>query len=124
MSCLFNSLGSLLKVDPSKLRADVCSFLEQHSGSLVEGLAAEVVLETKVEEYVHKMRNPSTWGGAVEIQSICQMYGVEVQVETPQGSTVHFVPRNCPTSITHILKVRWTGAHYTPVGVFPKNTET
>ena len=73
MSCLFISLGSLLKADLSELRAGVCSFLEQHSGSLVDGLAAEVVLETGVEKYVQKMRKPSTWGGAVEIQAVCQM---------------------------------------------------
>jgi hypothetical protein len=123
MSCLFNSLGSLLKVDPAKLRADVCSFLEQHSAELVEGLDSQVVLESEVDVYVRKMRNASTWGGAVEIRSVCQMYGVETEVLTSHGTTVHFVPMSVSASAAQdlrVLKVHWTGSHYTPVGVYKR----
>jgi hypothetical protein len=86
MSCLFNSLSTFVSVSPEKLREDICNFIEANSKALLPGLDEKVLLGSDLKKYVAAMRQPGTWGGAIEIQAFCQMYNAEVRVTNIRGS--------------------------------------
>lgn len=121
MSCLFVSLGVFLKIDPTHLRQQVCDFLLQNSANLVPGLAPEHILQTNIDTYVESMRKTSTWGTAIEIQAVCQMFGVEVVVWDNRGSPsgkIHF--QSCVANssfagkVPMLIDLDWNGGHYSP----------
>jgi hypothetical protein len=68
-----------------------------------------------VDDYIHVMRNDSTWGGALEIQSICNMFNIGIRVHTGGRIPIEFVPAAAikPLSpIEYILDITWNGCHF------------
>lgn len=86
MSCLFNSLSAFVSVSPQKLRDEICDYIEANPTSLLPGLDEKILLGTDMNRYVAAMRQPGTWGGAIEIQAFCQLYDAEVHVTNLRGS--------------------------------------
>jgi hypothetical protein len=118
MSCLFNSLGHLLNSPSDAVRQQICDYLEANK-PVLEGMETRdlLLLEgpgTGGMNYVQRMRQSSTWGGAIEIQVAVRIWNVNVIVENRRDGTgsIEFVTKE-PTSI---LTVYWTGGHYEPVG--------
>ncbi len=63
-----------------------------------------------ISDYVVKMRNSSTWGGAIEIKAFCDLYNVEVNVYQT-NNIINFISNDIPY-IT--INLRYNGNHYTP----------
>jgi hypothetical protein len=118
MSCLFNSIGTLLNVDPTLLREQVCEFIGGENTKLIPGIETNQVLGTDVDMYVESMKKTSTWGGGVEIQAVCQLFDVEVVVwDTRLNNTtkIHFRSHLAPTNgEIKVIHINWNGGHYTP----------
>lgn len=113
MSCLFNSLGRLLDIPTDAVRQQICDYLEADK-PVLEGMETHDLLLLEGPDYVQRMRQSSTWGGAIEIQVAVRLWNVNVMVENRRDGTgpIEFVTAS-PSSV---LTLYWTGGHYEPVG--------
>lgn len=123
MSCLFNSLGRLLNVDPTRLRMQICDALDAKVPIISEIDTHEVLALTEGPRYTERMRSTSEWGGAIEIQVACTLYKIRVIVENrrdagPAEKThIEFLP-SCNQNFERTAVIYWTGGHYEPVRIF------
>jgi hypothetical protein len=123
MSCLFNSFSRLLGEDPQVIRNRICDYLEADE-PIMEGIPTKMILDSDRPNYIAQMRNPSVWGGAIEIQAACNIWKAKVIVENRRdhravtaGSQqlIEFVPVSA--QVTKIMRIYWTGGHYEPISV-------
>lgn len=123
MSCLFQSLGYFVHVSADVLRQQICDYLEQNPVVLQEGVHAQEVTQwsddTPLEEYIQLMRQPHTWGGALEIKAFADMYACNVQVKGQR--TIIFESSRPATREIHLL---YTGNHYEAVVQEKKHVES
>jgi hypothetical protein len=81
----------------------------------LDGLETRVILEYEGPNYVQGMRLPATWGGAIEIQAACNLWGYRIVVLNRRSETcteIEFLPVSAePTRTIHLS---WTGGHYEP----------
>lgn len=115
MSCLFNSLARFVGEPSAVVRQKICDYLAAGK-PIIEGLDTRTILAYEYEgrDYVQRMRRPSTWGGAIEIQAACNLWGYRVVVHnhrTAARTQIEFLPvsLNSPTRTVHLS---WTGGHY------------
>lgn len=87
MSCLFNSLGKLLKVHPTTLRHQICDFIISKPDAMWDGTKISDWIQwvagdqyKTLHQYIGEMRNLNKWGGAPEIAICCMLYDVAVEV--------------------------------------------
>ena len=64
------------------------------------------------------MRRDNTWGGAIEIQAICNIFKVRVIVVNIRnrfrnGREIEFLPVH--ENYSNTLKITWSGGHYEPM---------
>ena len=131
MSCLFDSLSALTPgIDSLSLRNKICDFLLKdkfEKVSIEEGVplcAAEsdeikpsMVAELEgmtLNNYVAKMRNTSTWGGALEIIAYVYLYKTNVSVVNIRDKStkdIEFVLEGNQKTV----KISWNGGHYEPI---------
>lgn len=128
MSCLFNSLGRLLHLSQDTVRQQICDALE-HNIPILEGFNTTDLLAMEHPNYIQHMRNPSTWGGAIEIQVACIVWKLKIEVEnrrTYPYSTIEFYPvGNADSSIElPVARIYWTGGHYEPISFTPGSHES
>jgi hypothetical protein len=69
-------------------------------------------------DYIAKMRSPSTWGGAIEIQAACNLWGLRIVVRNLCGRDrtrphIEFLP--AVASHDRTIELEWSGGHYEPV---------
>lgn len=121
MSCLFRSLASYLPAPGAdRLRADICEYLSQNPPLFDDGTSVNDAVQWEsgdpgIEHYLSRMRQSSTWGGAIEIKAFCDMYRISVVVHdlrTSPSKTITFHPRQGPPVRT--VHLQWTGGHYEP----------
>ena len=113
MSCLFNSISHFVHVPPADVRSAVCKYLED-GNPIIEGMATRDVLDLDRADYVQQMRQPSTWGGAIEIQAACNLYGLHAVVhDTRTSRGIEFLPIACELEPRKI-ELRWSGGHFEP----------
>jgi hypothetical protein len=118
MSCLFNSMSHFLPISSAQTRADICGYLAANR-PLIEGIDTRQILEIDGgSDYVAKMRSPSTWGGGIEIQAACNLWGMRIVVRNLCGRgqalpSIEFLP--AVTVPTRTIELEWTGGHYEPV---------
>ena len=115
MSCLFNSLSYFIKEDSYSIRQKICDYL-QDNNVIMEGLDTKFILDMEDGNYIQHMRNPSTWGGAIEIQSACNIWKIQIVVHNIRDNdnkTIHFIPVN--TNYENTISIEWSGGHYEPV---------
>jgi hypothetical protein len=117
MSCAFLSLSHFINgINENQLRNIICDFLSTNP-KLIDDLTAEqCIWESNIPlpEYVANMRNPCTWGGAIEIISFCQIFNIDVlikQINAPEQKDIEFKSKT-PTNI--IIKLLYNGNHYEP----------
>lgn len=91
-NCLFHGLATSLGLDSAtKLRQDICDFIEQHPDSILGGKSLRdwVLWESGQSylEYVSSMRTLSEWGGPLEIAVCSHMMKATIHVyqEVPEG---------------------------------------
>jgi len=120
MSCLFRSLSAFVNaVNEDELRQIICNYLEKNP-KLMDDLSLKDILhidEMDTADYVRNMRYPSTWGGALEIRSFCEIYNVGVVVRIHQtGRDVVFKPSSMENATClNAVMIEWTGNHYEPI---------
>jgi hypothetical protein len=118
MSCLFHSLGQLLKIPTDGVRQQICDYLEANK-PILEGMETKDILAMDGGSgYIQRMRQSSTWGGAIEIQAAVRLWTICVTVQNRRDGTapIEFVTAD-PTSV---LVLYWTGGHYEPVSITRK----
>jgi hypothetical protein len=116
MSCLFESLATYMEdITPDELRKLICIYLSKNP-KLMDGLDLKTILKTEecisTRQYVSRMKNSSTWGGAIEIKAFCDMFNLNVNVVC-DGRLIKFTPisnkRRRKTITIHYVG----GNHYT-----------
>lgn len=118
MSCLFNSLSHFIKEDSNTVRQKICDYL-QAGKPIIDGISTNEILQfegTTPEMYVSRMRNTSTWGGAIEIQAACNIWEASVNVDNRRdvgGKTINFAPVSGISNKT--FNIYWIGGHYEPI---------
>lgn len=118
MSCLFDSLSEFVNTRSLQLRQDICDFLEKNPKLLDEMSAEELVkfeTDCNLKDYIFKMRQQSTMGGAIEIKAFCMMFNRNVKINsTPNNRNIEFImAEDLP-----FVYLKWTGGHYDPVKKF------
>lgn len=126
MSCLFIAIGSLLQIDPTELRQNVCNYLSSNPVIFDDGTRVSQAIEWEsnqsAQEYIKQMRLTSTWGGSPEIKSVCNMYGCNIHVHDIRSSpakTITFYPSNKRSK--YALHLAWSGNHFTTIDHKEKN---
>lgn len=131
MSCLFHSIGRMVRRSHSDVRATICDFLEDNLARVHMGVSIETWLcwneqdagRASLEDgarncavamnYIRNMRMEGTWGGAMEISAATQIYRRDIVVHAADGAVVEFKTTDgdvCAPSI----HLRWNGFHYEP----------
>lgn len=120
MSCLFRSLSFFVdSVDEDGLRQIICDYLEKNP-PLMSDMTLQDILHidgVDTDDYVRGMRNPSEWGGAIEIKAFCEIYqvGVVVRVRSTRKEIV-FKPSSLENATClRAVRIEWQGSHYEPV---------
>jgi hypothetical protein len=115
MSCLFNSLSFFLNEDGYTIRQKICDYL-LNNDKIIDGLDTSFILNLESNNYIQNMRSTNTWGGAIEIQSACNLYNVNITIRNYRdnnGQNIEFIP--VTNQATRIIELEWTGGHYEPV---------
>ena len=124
MSCLFNSLSQELQhknihfISASELRQEACNYLH-HNFPIISGMSTHELLNithSNYSQYVSNMRRNSTWGGAIEIQAICNIFKVRiivVNIRNRNRNEIEFLPVH--ENYSNTLKITWSGGHYEPI---------
>jgi hypothetical protein len=115
MSCLFNSLEHFIGENSFEIRKKICDYLENNN-SIIDGLETNTILNFENNNYIQNMRNMSTWGGAIEIQSACNIWNLRIIVinnRDNENIKIEFLPIN--TNYEKTITIEWTGGHYSPV---------
>lgn len=137
MSCLFDSISFFTKnCSSQQMREMVTEYLQSDPPYLDSMKFSEVFsmfskedvhFTSNITEYSHRMKSSQTWGGAIEIQAICNLFNISIQVHVlhnPSSSQkpIVFIPSSpvLPSSIDpeeplHILSITWNGGHFEPV---------
>jgi hypothetical protein len=120
MSCLFNSLNYFIKEGSNEIRQKICDYLKENKPIMSDMETKDVLLlESKsVEQYIQRMRQQSTWGGAIEIQCACNIWNLKIVVKnirdrTPNAKCIEFLPVS--NSYDNMISISWNGGHYEPI---------
>lgn len=126
MSCLFDSVVALVERQAppgaaESLRqrcADAIALdaIEVHGAKLSDWQKWDSDTNESLEQYAARMRNPTQWGGGLELVALAHVLGVEIAVHlvTPAGAGCvgeFRDPRRRPQVRLNLL---YNGCHYTP----------
>ena len=117
MSCLFNSLSYFLNEPSYNIRQQICNYLQENK-PIIDGLDTKFILDLENLNYVENMRNPGTWGGAIEIQSACNLWKSKIivkDIRNHDNNIIEFIPINADIEKTMYLE--WSGGHYEHVRI-------
>jgi hypothetical protein len=128
MSCLFDSFERCLQQigiheTSYNLRQKICSYLATNP-VLMDDIRADTIISwdsnLNLEQYVNRMRLPSSWGGAVEIRCFVNLFCINVEVlnirpvnqsRITMCQIIEFIRPDAENKI----KVSWNGYHYEPL---------
>lgn len=66
-------------------------------------------------DYLLRMSMDSTWGGAIEIQAMCNLFRISIRIHIlGNGTTVEFVPAAGGITPEHAIDLTWNGSHFEP----------
>lgn len=116
MSCLFQSLSHFVNgMDENTLRNIICNYLTENPKIFDDLPLNELTIisdNMNLSQYISNMRNPSTWGGCLEILAFCIIYNVIVIVHH-RNREIEFLPKtNNPIGK---INIGYTGNHYFPL---------
>jgi hypothetical protein len=115
MSCLFDSLSPFFKKDSNLIRNIICDYLEQNN-KIIDGLDTKFILSLENPNYINNMRYQYTWGGAIEIQTACNIWSVKINVHNireQNNRIIEFLPTN--GVYNNIINISWNGNHFEPI---------
>lgn len=115
MSCLFNSLSYFINEDSNNIRQKICKYLEMNK-PIIDGLETKQILSIENSTYTQDMRSSSTWGGAIEIQTACNIWKLKINVLNIRSNVINkvieFIPVN--NNYNKTIHITWNGNHYEP----------
>jgi hypothetical protein len=118
MSCLFQSLSYFIKnLDENQLRKEICDYLEKNPKIFEDFQLNELTIITdnmNLSQYISHMRNPSTWGSALELKCFCNIYNVVVIVHY-RNRQIEFLPNSNTNNPIGKINIGYTGNHYFPI---------
>ena len=117
MSFLFDSIGRQVGLSSAQVRMDICRYLDR-GGTVLDGVKTADIVDSV---YIKQMSLPSTWGGGVEIQAACNVYGVRIAVKSIRmgDSSRPIVFSPVTGRLTYkMLFMTWNGSHYEPAQAF------
>lgn len=117
MSCLFQSIGSLMHRTHQRTRREICDYMNHHLEEEYQGLRLKDWIHWQLHysdplKYIQNMRNESEWGGAMELMVATKMYKVDILVVDQKGHTVAEFLWNDQCTARIRLVLQWTGVHY------------
>ena len=114
MSCLFESLGHFINIDPNNIRQIICNYLE-NNGNIIEGLDTKFILSLDGNNYIENMRQSYTWGSAIEIQAACNIWNMQIDICNIRNNNniIEFIPLN--KIISKKICITWNGNHFEPL---------
>jgi hypothetical protein len=116
MSCLFDSLGEALNLPGHIIRNDICNYL-QTNPYLIKDVRFDNIIEWTNEgnmnEYIERMRHPSTWGGGTEIKCFVNMTGLNVIVSVQEDRPKYILFSSEDSTEKRVIVLDWNGSHYT-----------
>ncbi len=122
MSCLFNSLSYFLNENSFQIRQKICDYLQENK-PIIDGLETNDVLKfvdnNNCNNYISNMRLVTTWGGAVEIQSACNIWNLRINVSNfrnqneQDNKIIEFIP--IKEKYEKTIDIYWTGGHFEPL---------
>ena len=97
MSCLFKSLSFFTtNENENSLRQIICDYLETNP-VLIDDIKFNKLIKISnsisSKNYIEQMRNPSSFGGGIEIKAFCDLFEVGVAVHN-KGKFIKFLPKN------------------------------
>jgi hypothetical protein len=128
MSCLFDSMHALLTKhgihfrNSHVLRLKITAFMRDNPSyeineQTIDWWIKQVSTDMRMDSgnYINRMSNASSWGGAMEISVMSKLFNVKIKV-LGRSNTNHTV--DCTDGQPDALFVlHWTGSHYTPVKI-------
>ena len=119
---MFISIGKLVGRPHQSVRRDICDYMATHLDTVHQSMtfADWIQWQENTPEphiYIQRMRQPATWGGAMELAVATKAYGADILVVNGLHKRVaEFKWREaCTARVTFVLQ--WTGAHYEPVRI-------
>lgn len=118
MSCLFNSLSYFIKENSYEIRQKICDYLQENK-KIIDGLDTKFILDMEDPNYIQNMRHISTWGGAIEIQTACNIWKLKIMVQDIRynnqiiNNNIMFIPVD--NNYENTIYLEWSGGHYEPV---------
>ena len=118
MSCLFDSLSYFFKIDSNTIRQKICNYLENNE-TILDGIETSFILSLdslSPQEYIKEMRLSHTWGGAIEIQSACNLWNIKIiihNIRNNPNTYIEFLPVKSNYNIE--INLSWNGNHYEPM---------
>jgi len=96
------------------MRQTICDYLEADK-PIMDGMSTKDIVTMEGPNYIARMRSPSMWGGAIEIQAAVNLHNARVLVENrrDRSKNIEFLPLTGEPGMT--LTIYWTGGHYEPV---------
>ena len=109
MSCLFNSISYFIEEDSYNARQKICDYLESNK-PIIDGLETKDILQFENKNYIQNMRSMSTWGGAIEIQSACNIWEFRIIIHNKRdkSESIEFLPVS--NTYKNTIELEWSGA--------------
>ena len=111
-SCLFSSIGYLLEKNEYDIntkyryRQLLVQFLENYPN-------IEDILDCPKNDYIDKIINPNSWGGAIELKLFSEMFQVEIASIDTLSNRIDIFGQDC--NYTNRIFIIYNGIHYDPL---------
>lgn len=117
MSCLFQSIGTLIHKAHHDTRKEICDYMQSHLEHEHQGMRLKDWIHWQLHspnphQYIRKMRQPSEWGGAMELAIATKVYKADIRVIDGYGIPVAEFWFKDQSTARRRLILRWTGNHY------------
>lgn len=113
MSCLFESLGKSVNINPTELRKIICDYIDTNPKLLDDLTAEQVIFFTEnvpLVRYTSRMRHSHAWGGAIEIKAFCELFRKAVVVAvTYTRKYFEVIPES---GFTTRVVITYNGSHF------------
>lgn len=127
MSCLFDSVAHFTEnCSSQQLRRMVIDYLRSNPRfwdtmefkDVFQMFAPEDVHDARsTSDYIARMSRDSTWGGAIEIQAMCNMFRISIRIHVlGDNGTIEFLPAAAGIRPEHVIELTWNGSHFEPHG--------
>ena len=118
MSCLFDSLSKSVNMNSNDLRKVICQYLATNP-NILDDISTEQVLNitenSSLSQYIERMSNTMTWGGAIEIKAFCNLFRKRVLILVLYTRKMFEMLPNGPPENT--IVVAYTGNHFELVAI-------